>query len=88
MGCHYAAIVMGRYGMKMNNQLAFAVLERDSFRRIAAAEFDIDEFEAIETAKAALEKQIPKEPHMNHCQCGEAIDINWIYCPDCGQRVR
>jgi hypothetical protein len=36
---------------------------------------------------AALEKQITKEPKMFHCSCGMAIDANWMYCPDCGQRL-
>ena len=36
----------------------------------------------------ALEKQIPKPPDIDHCQCGEAIDGNWKYCPNCGQSLR
>ena len=41
-----------------------------------------------ETVISALEKQIPKELNMFHCQCGMAIDDGWCFCPKCGQALR
>lgn len=51
-----------------------------------------DDFEWLETAKSALEKQIPKKPNIynkfeRHCECGAILKTYQNYCNDCGQAL-
>ena len=47
---------------------------------------------ALQTAIAALNKQLPKKPMAKYadwwrCRCGLAYGVRYNYCPQCGQRA-
>jgi hypothetical protein len=49
---------------------------------------EVLDIQAYDVATEALEKQIPKELNMFHCQCGMIIDDEWDFCTKCGQAVK
>lgn len=65
----------------MTENRAIAIIESTNFSTNS-----LDVMEAIETAKAALEKQIPKSPDYegDGYSNGELVYDTWV-CPCCGQ---
>ena len=64
--------------------------EAKDILRVAAAEVEwncpLDYTEAFKKAEEALDKQIPKKPHILHyAPCGPDWEEDWDYaCPNCG----
>ena len=53
-----------------------------------------EDYDVIDMAIEALEKQIPKKPNGDRCPVCNANILNWVdegddfeYCPDCGQKI-
>lgn len=72
----------------MTEAEALEILKRDD-SDMRKGYFCLNDFEALEVAKNALEKQIEKKPNGIHCgSCKYVLIMSHdLYCPRCGQRA-
>lgn len=79
----------------MTESEAIKIIDNAEFLTNRDADYAMSVIEAIETAKAALEKQIPKRPYFTEdkefvlCPCcnGKGLSDKQNYCDNCGQKL-